>query len=36
MEEQVLSWIKQTKFFNQYHEYIELIPQFDIGLPQNA
>ena len=31
MEKQVLSWIQQTSFYNQFKDNIELIPQFDVG-----
>jgi hypothetical protein len=31
MEPMVLQWIQQTKFYRQNKEYIEIIPQFDIG-----
>jgi superfamily I DNA and/or RNA helicase len=31
MEPMVLQWIQQTKFYKQNKEYIEIIPQFDIG-----
>lgn len=31
MEPMVLQWIQQTNFYKQYKEYIEIIPQFDIG-----
>jgi hypothetical protein len=31
MEPMVLQWIQQTKFYKQNKEFVEIIPQFDIG-----